>query len=356
MRFDRPGYGDLIAMLAAGRTSIVTDPAFERSFYKLAGFRFLGKRAVRIDILERLSDLIRPALQWNPGRGPRPDGGYDGRRFTTTPAMLSILGATQDDIEEILKGLGYRADVVPPEEAAAHIAALDAADPADGRRSGRPGRREEGARRTPAAATASAASAEPEAALRRLNRAGGGMRRPADRTGGGTRWPDESAQPEAGACTRKSGDGGCRRFGRGRSRLSRPRRPRTAARRRRRTRAAKRPRSSRDARRAAEAAGAGGAEAGPALATARRAATRRRAQQPARPRQRQRPRAAAGQGPVQGQGRRQAGRARPARRPERAPPRHGAGGKSGRPQRKEKPIDPDSPFAKLAALKEQMKK
>ncbi|MGB3876534.1 MAG: hypothetical protein WA980_11850, partial [Shinella zoogloeoides] len=27
-----------------------------------------------------------------------------------------------------------------------------------------------------------------------------------------------------------------------------------------------------------------------------------------------------------------------------------------RPPRKEKPIDPDSPFAKLAALKEQMKK
>ena len=31
--------------------------------------------------------------------------------------MLSILGATQDDIEEILKGLGYRADAVPAEEA-----------------------------------------------------------------------------------------------------------------------------------------------------------------------------------------------------------------------------------------------
>ena len=38
------------------------------------------------------------------------------------------------------------------------------------------------------------------------------------------------------------------------------------------------------------------------------------------------------------------------------PPRHGDGGKGGRPPRKEKPIDPDSPFAKLAALKEQMKK
>jgi ATP-dependent RNA helicase SUPV3L1/SUV3 len=120
---DKPGYGDLIPALAAGRTSIVTDHSFERNFYRLAGFRFLGKRAVRIDILERLADLIRPLLQWKPGSPTRPEGAYDGRRFIATPAMLSILGATADDIEEILKGLGYRADSVTAEEAAAHLAA-----------------------------------------------------------------------------------------------------------------------------------------------------------------------------------------------------------------------------------------
>ncbi|MBB3946415.1 ATP-dependent RNA helicase SUPV3L1/SUV3 [Rhizobium skierniewicense] len=117
----KPGYGDLIPVLAAGRTSVVTDPSFERMFYKLAGFRFLGKRAVRIDILERLADLIRPLLQWKPGTQPRPEGAYDGRRFTTTTAMLSILGATLDDMEEILKGLGYRADQVSAEDAAAFL-------------------------------------------------------------------------------------------------------------------------------------------------------------------------------------------------------------------------------------------
>jgi ATP-dependent RNA helicase SUPV3L1/SUV3 len=119
----KPGYGDLIPALAAGRTSIVTDNAFERNFYRLAGFRFLGKRAVRIDILERLADLIRPLLQWKPGAPTRPDGAYDGRHFIATPAMLSILGATADDMEEILKGLGYRADSVTAEQAAAHLAA-----------------------------------------------------------------------------------------------------------------------------------------------------------------------------------------------------------------------------------------
>lgn len=126
---DKPGYGDLIPVLAAGRTSVVTDPSFERAFYKLAGFRFLGKRAVRIDILERLADLIRPLLQWKSGT-PRPEGAYDGRRFMATTAMLSILGATPDDMEEILKGLGYRADSVKAEEVAAHLAAQAPADAA----------------------------------------------------------------------------------------------------------------------------------------------------------------------------------------------------------------------------------
>jgi ATP-dependent RNA helicase SUPV3L1/SUV3 len=124
--FDKPGYGEITGALAAGRTSVVTDPSFEREFYRLAGFRFLGKRAVRIDILERLADIIRPLIQWNAEQGPRPEGAYDGRRFVATPAMLSILGATPDDMEEILKGLGYRPEPVEADVAAAHMASLDA--------------------------------------------------------------------------------------------------------------------------------------------------------------------------------------------------------------------------------------
>lgn len=124
---DKPGYGDVVAALAAGRTSIVADPAFEREFYRIGGFRYLGKRAVRIDILERLADFIRPTLAWKEGQGARPQGAYDGERFMVTPAMLSILGATPGDMEEILKGLGYRADSVAAEEVEKKIAAIDAA-------------------------------------------------------------------------------------------------------------------------------------------------------------------------------------------------------------------------------------
>ncbi|WP_274423147.1 helicase-related protein [Chelativorans sp. YIM 93263] len=126
---DKPGHGDVVDALAAGRTSIATDPAFERAFYRLAGFRNLGRRAVRVDILERLADLIRPALAWKPGQGSRPDGAFGENAFVVTPAMMSILGATADDMESILKSLGYRAEAKPAEEVSAKLADFDGAKP-----------------------------------------------------------------------------------------------------------------------------------------------------------------------------------------------------------------------------------
>ncbi|MBZ9818700.1 helicase-related protein [Mesorhizobium sp. CA4] len=124
---DKPGFGDVVHALASGRTSVVIDPAFDKTFYKLAGYRNLGRRAVRVDILERLADLIRPATNWKPGLGQRPDGAYDGHSFMVTPPMMSILGATADDMEEILKGLGYRSEAKPAAEVKAKLYALDAA-------------------------------------------------------------------------------------------------------------------------------------------------------------------------------------------------------------------------------------
>jgi len=155
---DKPGYGDVVSALAAGRTSVPTDPAFERAFYALAGFRNLGRRAVRVDILERLADLIRPALAWTPNNGPRPEGAYDGNAFVVTPAMMSILGATADDMEAILKGLGYRAEAKPAAEVSARLEQFDAAATAA---EPQPASQEEV---EPAKAEASEASAEPEQA------------------------------------------------------------------------------------------------------------------------------------------------------------------------------------------------
>ncbi|WP_375608406.1 MULTISPECIES: hypothetical protein [unclassified Bartonella] len=105
---DQTGLGEIFAALSAGRTSLIIDPTYNRQFYQLAGYRILGQRAVRIDILERLANLIRLALHWKQGSTPKPDGAYDGKSFFITPAMMSILGANGNDMEEILKGLGYQ--------------------------------------------------------------------------------------------------------------------------------------------------------------------------------------------------------------------------------------------------------
>jgi ATP-dependent RNA helicase SUPV3L1/SUV3 len=116
------GLAELPAMLAAGRTSIASDAAIAPEIYRLCGFRQLGPKAVRIDILERLADLIRPALAWKAGSAtPPPNGAVDGKCFVVTPAMLSILGATHENMEAVLTGLGYRADRRPEAEVAARM-------------------------------------------------------------------------------------------------------------------------------------------------------------------------------------------------------------------------------------------
>ena len=68
---DKPGYGDLIPALAAGRTSVV-DGSWLSSVPSTSSPVSVSSasRAVRIDILERLADLIRPLLQWKPGSTP----------------------------------------------------------------------------------------------------------------------------------------------------------------------------------------------------------------------------------------------------------------------------------------------
>lgn len=124
---DKPGFGDVVAALAAGRTSVVTDQSFEPLFYKLAGFRLLGPRAVRVDILERLADIIRPCIYWKPGGDALPEGAFGDSKFMVTPAMLSILGATVDDMEHVLKALGYRHEEMTEADANAKLEALKAA-------------------------------------------------------------------------------------------------------------------------------------------------------------------------------------------------------------------------------------
>ena len=83
--------------------------------YRVAGFRLCGKRAVRVDILERLADLIRPAVQYRPGltQGTPPAGTADGDGFVVTGQMTSLAGCAGEDFSAILTSLGYVATKRP---------------------------------------------------------------------------------------------------------------------------------------------------------------------------------------------------------------------------------------------------
>jgi ATP-dependent RNA helicase SUPV3L1/SUV3 len=111
---DAKGVGDLLHLAASGRTSIPVDKDTPKALYRTAGYRICGERAVRVDILERLADLIRPALSWREGApGPKPDGVFDGRSFVVTGAMTSLTGASGEDFASVLRSLGYRMDRKP---------------------------------------------------------------------------------------------------------------------------------------------------------------------------------------------------------------------------------------------------
>ncbi len=114
---DMPGLAEIPQYSASGRTSIPTDPEFDPQLYRVVGFRVCGSRAVRIDILERLADIIRPLIHWKPGAPAAqqgetmPDGAIDGGNgFTVNVAMTSLLGCAGEDFASILKSLGYRVE------------------------------------------------------------------------------------------------------------------------------------------------------------------------------------------------------------------------------------------------------
>jgi ATP-dependent RNA helicase SUPV3L1/SUV3 len=102
-------------MASSGRTSFPVDKQLARDAYRVLGYRQCGERAVRVDILERLADLIRPALVWREASpGPKPPGAFDGRGFVVTQAMTSLTGSAGEDFASVLRALGYRMDRRPP--------------------------------------------------------------------------------------------------------------------------------------------------------------------------------------------------------------------------------------------------
>ncbi|MGH1329840.1 MAG: helicase-related protein [Paracoccaceae bacterium] len=78
---------------------LVTIPALSdapEGYYAMSGYRLAGARAIRIDMLERLADLLRTE---NSRTG-----------FEAKADMLSITGMTLEQFAALMEGLGYKAE------------------------------------------------------------------------------------------------------------------------------------------------------------------------------------------------------------------------------------------------------
>ncbi|WP_163849425.1 helicase-related protein [Pseudooceanicola aestuarii] len=78
---------------------LVTVPAprdVPQGYFAMAGYRAAGDRAIRIDMLERLADMLR---------GEDSRGGFEAKAD-----MLSITGMTLEQFAELMQGLGYKAE------------------------------------------------------------------------------------------------------------------------------------------------------------------------------------------------------------------------------------------------------
>lgn len=136
----RPEFLATLPQLALqGLMSVPVDDAVPRGYYGAIGYRVCGRRAVRVDMLERLADAIRPLVAWRAaGDGAAaPEGAHGDGRFAVTPAMMSLVGCSGDDFAEILRWMGFCAEPAPPSAATADSAA--AAGPAAATGAGQPG-------------------------------------------------------------------------------------------------------------------------------------------------------------------------------------------------------------------------
>ena len=85
----------------AGLVSIEVSDNVPHAYYYACGYRPSGKRAVRIDMLERLAGDIRKA---------REKGTREG--FEATSQMMSLVGCSGEDFEAILTSLNFRKNTV----------------------------------------------------------------------------------------------------------------------------------------------------------------------------------------------------------------------------------------------------
>ncbi len=109
----------LAPMASSGRTSLPIDQQISRDGYRVSGFRPCGDRVVRVDIVERLADMIRAAfIQPTTASGPRAPNG-----FVVNGQMTSLTGCSGEAFSSILRSLGFESAVIKRSELPAAPAA-----------------------------------------------------------------------------------------------------------------------------------------------------------------------------------------------------------------------------------------
>lgn len=104
----KSGLAEVPRLPAAGLTSISTDPQTPVPVYGAAGYRVLGPRAVRLDMLERLGDAIEAKRDAEKRLPP----------FAISNDMLSLLGCAADEMAGVLKALNFKSEGVKTETGA----------------------------------------------------------------------------------------------------------------------------------------------------------------------------------------------------------------------------------------------
>jgi ATP-dependent RNA helicase SUPV3L1/SUV3 len=118
-----------------GLTSVEAGAAIAEPYWRAAGFHVAGSRAVRIDMLERLSDVIRARTAFRAAEGlEAPAGATGDGGFRVVPELMSLVGCSGEEFASILKSLGFRRERRPlatvqaaeaeAPDAAAHVEAV----------------------------------------------------------------------------------------------------------------------------------------------------------------------------------------------------------------------------------------
>ncbi|MBT5823030.1 MAG: disulfide oxidoreductase, partial [Rhodobacteraceae bacterium] len=79
-----------------GLVTVPSDEHAPAGYHLMSGYRAAGARAIRIDMLERLADMLRTEDS---------RGGFEGKAD-----MLSITGMTLEQFADLMQGLGYKAE------------------------------------------------------------------------------------------------------------------------------------------------------------------------------------------------------------------------------------------------------